>query len=162
MNFGMYPLQAVVMILKGMPKSISSEVTLNEAGVDKTGIITLQYDGGSLASLSYSSETQDGDNFLFIRGTKGTLKIPDNFWCPTSLVMYDGEVKEFSLPKVKNSEKFNYGNSQGLTYEAQCFRECLLKGHKECPLMRHKDSEIIMTICKTIHDKAGITYTPGM
>ncbi|XP_012934637.1 trans-1,2-dihydrobenzene-1,2-diol dehydrogenase [Aplysia californica] len=158
MDIGLYPFQAANMVFKGKPQSIKSELTLNEQGVDKSGAVILNYGSGRMASLTFSAETQGGDNCLFIRGTKGTIQVPNPFWCSDQVILPSGEVKKFPLPHVDNPEKFNFFNCEGLTYEAQAVRECLLKGLKESPVVPHEDSETNMYILQQVLDQHGIKY----
>ena len=47
-------------------------------------------------------------------------------WCPTQIIV-NGENHDFPLPTAPLET--NYPNSQGMTYEIQSVRECLLKGY---------------------------------
>jgi len=64
-------------------------------------------------------------NEAYICGTKGMIKVPDTFWCPTQVELPNGTVKT-SLPKLKH--EVNFINSAGLSYEAAEARNCILKG----------------------------------
>jgi len=157
MDIGLYTVQAANLVFKGKPLKVTSDLSKFDSGVDKTGSMTLTYDNGRFATLVYSAESQGGDNYLYIRGTKGTIKIPDFFWCPLEVSVL-GSVKQFPLPEVKNADKLNFPNSQGFCHEAQAVRECLLKGWTEHPLMSHQDSEDIMYILTTVLGQHGIKY----
>jgi len=159
LDIGLYAVQAANLVFKGKPLNVQSDMSLDEeTGVDKTGVITLRYPNGCFASLVFSSETQGGNNSLVFRGTKGNFEITNNFWCADEVKLPNGEIKKFPLPDVKNEVKFNYGNSQGLTYEAQAVRECLLKGAIESREMPHEDSETIMYICQQALNQHGVKY----
>jgi len=151
--------QAANLVFKGKPEAVTSDLSKDkDTGVDKTGSVILRYPGGCFATLTFSSETQPGTNFMYVRGTKGSIMIPDNFWCPDRLVLPSGETLECPLPDVKFAEKFNFMNSQGLTYEAQAVRENLLKGNIESKEMSHADSEAVSYICQEVLKQHGITY----
>jgi len=158
MDIGLYTVQAANLVFKGKPLKVTSEVSKFESGVDKTGNITLTYDNGCFASLVFSAESQGGDNYFYIRGTKGTMKIPDFFWCPLEVIVPGGQVKKFPLPDVENSDKLIFPNSQGFCHEARAVREALQKGWKEHPLMTHQDSEDIMYILNTVLAQHDIRY----
>ncbi len=50
------------------------------------------------------------------------------FVCPTSLIT-PTETLHFPLPKaLPGANKFNYPNSEGLSYEAQEVRKCIKNG----------------------------------
>ena len=53
-------------------------------GVDEFAAITLKYSGQRVAQLSCSVGV-DLVNDALVVGTKGTLKLPSPFWCPTKL-----------------------------------------------------------------------------
>ena len=60
----------------------------NIAGVDEFASITLKYSGERVAQLSCSIGV-DLINEAVVYGTKGMLKLPRTFWCPTKLETSD-------------------------------------------------------------------------
>ena len=56
---------------------------------------------------------------------KRTFKIPEFAWCPTKLILPNGELFQTNLPE---SEKTNFFNSVGLRYEADEARKAILHG----------------------------------
>ncbi|KAL5497634.1 hypothetical protein EMCRGX_G014143, partial [Ephydatia muelleri] len=100
---------------------------LAETGVDEFAAITLKYSGERVAQLT-STVGLNLKMDAVVVGTKGTLRLPFPFWCPSSLVTPTGTL-EFPLPKC--SKPMNFPNSEGLSYEANEIRACLLKGVKE-------------------------------
>ncbi len=55
------------------------------------------------------------------------IQFPDTFWSADKLETSDGIMK-FPLPSGKPQLEFNWLNSCGLSYEAQCVRECINAG----------------------------------
>ncbi|BFZ05317.1 hypothetical protein BsWGS_08356 [Bradybaena similaris] len=158
LDLGIYVVQAANLVFKGKPEKIIAECSKADSGVDKTGTVILRYPGDKFASLTYSTEGAGGANSFAIRGKKGNVVIPDLFWCPNRVVLPDNSVKYFELPKVEDGATFNFTNSQGLAYEAQGVRDCLLKGLKESPYVSHSDIETIHYIMQEILNQFGIKY----
>jgi dihydrodiol dehydrogenase / D-xylose 1-dehydrogenase (NADP) len=158
LDLGVYVVQAANLIFKGRPDQIIAEGSKTDSGVDKTAVIILKYPGNKFASLKYSIETAAGANSLTIRGTKGNIVIPDCFWCPNRVILQDNSVKYFELPKVDNEKSFTFLHSQGLVYEANGVRDCLLEGLKESPLISHDDIETIHYIMQEVLNQLGVTY----
>lgn len=133
-------------------------------GVDDTVTVILRYPGGLQASFSCSITTELSNTLsvfgtkgkVEVRGpwpeghpgpgTRGarctgdplpvatlSSQIPPTMWSPTELVV-NGVSSKFPLPKVADSETFNFVNSIGLVYEAQHVRQCLLQGELGKPL----------------------------
>jgi hypothetical protein len=57
------------------------------------------------------------ENYIF--------KLPDHSWCPTEIVLANGEKHKEPLPYV---EGMNFYNSVGLRFEAEAAREAIAKG----------------------------------
>ncbi|XP_038074045.1 trans-1,2-dihydrobenzene-1,2-diol dehydrogenase-like [Patiria miniata] len=133
------------MVFGEAPLSCKTTGTLTDSGVDETTATTLLFPNKAVATLSTSTVVKL-PNEVEIRGTKGHIKVPCPFWCPTKLEVTTSigeadlktELYEFPLPKADNS--FLHVNSAGFRYEAECVRQCLMKGLKECPTARLKES----------------------
>ncbi|KAK3727698.1 hypothetical protein RRG08_032655 [Elysia crispata] len=159
-NMGCYPIMiADYLFPNGPPETISAVGNVKEGGVDRSGVICIKYPGDKLASLTFSNQTHFGFNRMTIRGTKGLIMIPDFFWSPTKIILPDNEEKTFELPKVNHPEKFRYFCGEGLTYQIQNFRECLLKGLVESPNVTHKTSESISYITQEVLNQLGVKFT---
>lgn len=105
------------------------------------------------------------------------------FVCPETLITPDGTLN-FPLPHVAAESKFNYPNSQGLSYEAQEIRECIkngnsnklfcrnlrkvgkhpiftciyLTGLKESPKLPLRESILIADIMEAARTQLGVFY----
>nr|XP_053649377.1 trans-1,2-dihydrobenzene-1,2-diol dehydrogenase-like [Cherax quadricarinatus] len=76
-------------------------------------------------------------------------------WCPESFESPSGKYESL-LPKSNHS--FNFGNSQGLMYEAVEVRRCIKEGLLESPGMSHEESLTIAEIMEQIRRQVGVKY----
>jgi dihydrodiol dehydrogenase / D-xylose 1-dehydrogenase (NADP) len=81
----------------------------------------------------------------------------ETFWCPTSLIDIDGQIKEWPLPEQKLG-KFEYRNSCGLRYEAEEMRQCIEKGLFECEVVSREESLLIARIQDKIRRQIGAKF----
>ncbi|KAL7384869.1 hypothetical protein ABVT39_010469 [Epinephelus coioides] len=124
LDLGIYSLQFILMVFNGeRPESIHATGHCIDTGVDGTAVMVLKFSGNRLA-ISTCSITTTLSCEAVISGTKGTIKIPNHMWCPTSLEVNGKEV-QFPLPEP--DMPLNFKNSTGLRYEAEEVRHCLLK-----------------------------------
>ena len=88
-------------------------------------------------------------------GTKGTARLPFPFWCPTKLVVAlasDGQAavaeegREFPLPRVPGSERFNFVNSEDFAYQIEEANRCLRAGELQSPRLTHEDNLAILRV----------------
>jgi len=155
MDFGCYLVMFSTMIFNGQrPESVHAIGKLNEDGVDIMDCITLKYKNDAVAQLMMSAEVAMAQRVL-VMGTKGQLEVPRIFNSATKVIINSKEITH-PLPECK--EQLHYPNQHGLLYEIQCVRDCLLKGHKECPLMTLEHSEVIMEIMDEIRRQVGVVY----
>lgn len=98
--------------------------TLTPSGADDWAQIVLEYGPEQRAILYYDSRTwlpQSG----FVAFDGGHVQLPNYFWCPERLVVWEGKTwydneqnrKELHFP-LKDDRFFNYNHSSGLRYEA--------------------------------------------
>ena len=90
-----------------------------------------------------------------VYGSKGSMTIPDPFWCSTKLETPSGTL-DFPLPEAKIP--FNYTNSAGLRYEAQHLRECLQKGLAESPVISLDETLLLAELMEEIRKQVGVEY----
>jgi len=125
LDLGVYCLQFACLAYNNeMPESIKASGSLNANGVDTSMSAILTYKGNRTATIM-SNALVKLPNEAYICGTKGMIKVPETFWCPTKVELPSGTVNT-SLPKLKN--EVNFTNSAGLSYEAAEARNCILKG----------------------------------
>ena len=90
-----------------------------------------------------------------VYGSKGSMTIPDPFWCSTKLETPSGTL-DFPLPEAKIP--FNYTTSAGLRYEAQHLRECLLKGLTESPVISLDETLLLAELMESVRKQVGVDY----
>ncbi len=85
LDIGIYPINFISMIYDGMkPESIHTSGWLTPTGVDELAAVTLKYPGERVAQLTCTT-CLALPNEAIVVGTKGMLKLPSPFWCPTKL-----------------------------------------------------------------------------
>lgn len=155
LDIGVYTLQLAQFVFgPSLPESVVAQGELNESGVDSSASITLKYKGGKTATVCTHSRVRL-PNEAFIVGTKGTIKILDPFWCPTSIITPE-KTQEFILPTA--SKPFNFNNSAGLRYEAMEVRRCLKQGLLESPKISHEESLVLAQLEDEIRSQLGVRY----
>ncbi|XP_049904493.1 trans-1,2-dihydrobenzene-1,2-diol dehydrogenase-like [Epinephelus moara] len=155
LDLGIYSLQFILMVFNGeRPESIHATGHCIDTGVDGTAVMVLKFSGNRLA-ISTCSITTTLSCEAVISGTKGTIKIPNHMWCPTSLEVNGKEV-HFPLPEP--DMPLNFKNSTGLRYEAEEVRHCLLKGLKESPGMPWAHSSLSAELIDEARRQMGVTY----
>lgn len=157
MDIGLYTLQLTSLAFGHQrPLQIKAVGHVNEHGADVCETISLLYSNNGMASLN-TSILQTLDNFAYVVGTKGVIKIESPFWCPTKMVLPNGELYEVPLPGMTKGP-YNFGNSEGLQYEAQEVRRCLKAGLKESPLITLDESILLAEIRDEIRKQVGVTF----
>ncbi|ODM97442.1 Trans-1,2-dihydrobenzene-1,2-diol dehydrogenase [Orchesella cincta] len=156
LDIGVYNIQFVSLVMGGQkPEKIIATGTMNEHGVDDSSSTTLIYPNGVTATIVTNGRCKmECDACVY--GTKGFLKLPKTFWCPTTLITSDVS-EDFELPKLKN-RTVNGRNGEGLAYEAEEVRRCLTKGLLESPLMTLDESLLIAEIMESIRKQIGVVY----
>lgn len=155
LDLGIYCLQFVFMVYNGeRPQSIQATGHRIDTGVDETVILVLKFSGNRMAVCTCSISMLLTNDAVII-GTKGTIKVPDHMWCPTTLEV-NGKKKQFPLPEP--SLPLNFTNSTGLRYEAQEVRECLLNGLKESIRMPWKHSGLLAEVIDEARRQIGVSY----
>ena len=152
---GVYVINFATMVFGGeRPQSIHASGWLAETGVDDFAAITLKYSGERVAQLTSTIGLNLKMDAVVV-GTKGTLRLPFPFWSPSELDTPMGTL-QFPLPKC--SKRMNYRNSEGLAYEADGVRACLLKGAKESEQMTLSHSQIVADIMDEVMSQLGVIY----
>uniref|UniRef100_A0A1X7UZZ8 Trans-1,2-dihydrobenzene-1,2-diol dehydrogenase n=1 Tax=Amphimedon queenslandica TaxID=400682 RepID=A0A1X7UZZ8_AMPQE len=155
LDIGVYAINFTSMVFGGeKPEKIHAEGTLSDEGTDNLAAVTITYPGGRIAQLSISIKA-DLPCEAFVYGTKGQLKVPKWFWCPTKLETPEG-TKEFPLPKPY--QPTNFANSEGMCYEAEEVRRCLQEGKKESDIMTLNETQLVADIMDDIMKQLGVIY----
>lgn len=156
MDIGVYCVQFALMVFDGeRPESIQASGFCLDTGVDEAMVVTLTFSRNRIAVCICSVAAQLPNEAVIV-GTKGSIKIPANMWCPTSLVV-NGKEEEYPLPQP--SLPLNFVNSTGMRYEAEEVRQCLLKGLKESSRMSLSDSALLMEVMDEARRQVGVLYS---
>ena len=151
---GVYVLGFASIVFGGEPESIHACGQLTEEGTDELAAMTLVYKGGRIAQLTCGTAYKIPSEAV-VCGTKGEIKIPKPFWCPTVLETPNGR-KEYPLPEP--ALPLNYVNSTGLRYEAEEVRKCLKEGRKESELMPHRETLLVAKMMEEVMKQIGVVY----
>ncbi|KAG7463951.1 hypothetical protein MATL_G00182060 [Megalops atlanticus] len=137
------------------PESVQATGVCLDSGVDGTTVVTLKFSRNRTAVCTCSI-TMQLTNDAVIVGSKGTIRVPTNMWCPTSLVV-NGKEKQYPLPEP--GQQLNFLHSTGLSYEAEEVRKCLLKGLRESSQMPLSDSALLAEIMDEARRQVGVVYS---
>lgn len=153
-DLGIYPIQLATMVFNNeKPIKITADASLSDQGVDLNGCITLTYKNGGKAVLIYSTLFQGKKNSAIIYGSKGTIEIDETFWCAVSANLPSGKITN-EIPR--GPVPYNFTNSGGLRYEADCVKTCLEAGKLECSEVTFTDSQAIYHIIDEVVRQTGI------
>lgn len=154
LDLGVYVIQLSQWCFGRAPIDIKATGQLNEDGCDIDMQAVLTYSDGGVARIATSALRQL-TNVAVIRGTKGTIRVPD-FWCPTAVTAIDGSEKTWTLPVGKH--EFNFKNSAGLSFEAEEVRRCVRAGLTQSDSVTHNNSLVIARIEDSIRKQIGVVY----
>lgn len=150
LDIGIYPVFLAISIL-GKPVEVRATMKPFDTGVDEQCAITFKFANGEIASL-YSTFAADTPVAAVISGTTGRIHMRNRFHNVTAtlaLVRKDESPNE--LP-VHREEGFGY------QFEARHVGECLRQGLMESPVMRHRDSLLLMETLDRIRNACGVKY----
>nr|XP_022340348.1 trans-1,2-dihydrobenzene-1,2-diol dehydrogenase-like [Crassostrea virginica]XP_022340349.1 trans-1,2-dihydrobenzene-1,2-diol dehydrogenase-like [Crassostrea virginica]XP_022340350.1 trans-1,2-dihydrobenzene-1,2-diol dehydrogenase-like [Crassostrea virginica]XP_022340351.1 trans-1,2-dihydrobenzene-1,2-diol dehydrogenase-like [Crassostrea virginica] len=153
-DLGIYVIQMATLLFNNeKPVRITADASLTDQGVDQNGCIVLTYKNGGKAVLVYSTLFHGGKNSATVFGTKGTIKIDDTFWCPLEASLPSGKI---SNEIARGPVPYNFLNSGGLRFEADCVKECLEAGKLECSEVSFADSQAIYNIIDEVVKQTGM------
>ncbi|XP_010877266.1 trans-1,2-dihydrobenzene-1,2-diol dehydrogenase [Esox lucius] len=156
LDIGIYCLQFICMVYNGeKPECIQATGVCLDTGVDEGMVVTLKFSRNRMAVFTCSIAVTL-PNEASIIGTKGTIRVPQHMWCPTSLVVNG---KETTYPLPDPYLPLNFINSTGMRYEAEEVRQCLLKGLKESPRMSNTDSLLLAEVMDEARRQVGVVYS---
>lgn len=154
LDLGVYTIQVCLWAFRAEPTKIVAKGKLNEEGVDMEVETEMHFPNGGIAKMK-TSALRKLDNDAVIRGTKGSITLPD-FWCPVSLTDVDGSVKQYPLPKSPRT--FIFQNSCGLRYESEEVRRCIQAGRLQSASVPHSESLLIARIQDEIRKQIGVQF----
>jgi len=156
LGVGCYCTMLSMFVFKEKPLKILATGFFNKYETDDTASVTFTYSGDRMFQFLQSASL-NLENKAIIYGTQGQISLPSFFWCPTDIVTSSGP-QTFPLPSHGDNIKFNYPHSEGLAYEAQCVRDCIVSGKTECPLMPLNESITMAEINDEIRKQLGVRY----
>ncbi|GAV02693.1 hypothetical protein RvY_13227 [Ramazzottius varieornatus] len=170
MDLGIYCIQFAMMVYGNeMPEEILTSVVKSHEGVDLTLALILKYKGGRIAQLTSTIVARikceaaiygDGQDNPALRGPNGRIEeasitLPHPFWSATDLITPAGR-EHFPLPAIEIPTVYPHG--QGMRYEIDETRRCVLAGDIESPGFTHQDSITLAKIVDLILKKIDISY----
>lgn len=147
LDVGIYPILFSNYMLNDIPNNINAIAKFTRTNVDETDVITLQYEEGTLASLTCSISS-DTDNTAVIYGEKGKIVIP-TFWMAKEAFLYIEDKVETYIDEYKEA---------GYKYEIEEANECIIKNYLESNIASHKMTLDLAKIMDEIRDKIGLRY----
>lgn len=162
LDVGVYTINLATMLFGGQrPVKVYAQGHTLPSGVDDLAAMTLTYSGGGIAQLTCSI-SHDMPCDAVICGTKGELRLPHPFWCPTRLdtpqgvYEKEGVAKHFPLPEPHLPG--NYPNATGLRYEAEEVYRCVRGGRRESDVMPLEESLIVAEIVEEVMKQLNVIY----
>ena len=149
LDMGIYALTFSCDIFGYEPDEVISALKYGPTGVDFTDAIILKYKNGCFADLSASFEFST-DNYGFVIGTKGVIKMGPWFHCSRSAELTDnsGNTEVFDGSFICN----------GYEYEILEVQKCLDAGVLESTLVPHSETTAIMRLMDEIRRNNGLFY----
>ena len=149
LDVGVYTLNFALMHFGNKIAKKNSVVHLTETGVDGQNVLVLSYDDGRMANLTSGIYGLSDRQGIFY-GSKGWMAV-DNINDPLEINVYD-ENREL-IKKVSVPEQIN-----GYEYEVLETIDCIKKGMRECPSMKHEDTLEVMRLMDEFREEWGVRY----
>ena len=147
LDIGIYPIFGALSTL-GIPKNIEASATYFENGVDSSCDMVFEYDNNTKAYLK-STLLEDTPTHAIFHCEKGTLKINNQFHCPSTVTVT-------SNGKEKLTD-FNY-KTIGYNYEIIHFNELLRQGKTESNIMTFQFSQQLIKILDDVRNIINLHY----
>lgn len=149
LDVGVYTLNFALMHFGNRIVKKQSVVHLTETGVDGQNVITLSYEDGRLAILNSGIYGLSDRQGIFY-GSEGFMVI-ENINNPQEIKIYNTKrelCRTIPLPEQVN----------GYEYEILETIDCIQKGQRECPSMRHEDTLEVMEMMDSLRKEWGVRY----
>ena len=149
LDVGIYPLNFALMHFGNKIVKTQSTAILTETGVDGQNAITLSYEDNRMAVLTSGMYGLSDRQGIFY-GSEGWMVV-ENVNNPQEVKVYNQSrelIQTVSMPK----------QISGYEYEIQETIECIQKGEKECPSMKHKDTLEVMRLMDGFRKEWGVRY----
>jgi len=124
LDMGIYPIALTNLFAQGQITKLEVDATFAPSGVED--FLKMEFQFSNLTAALITSYKEHLPNTAYIRGSEGTIKIP-NFWSAGECILYqDGEI----------SEVFNDGrHGSGFEFQIESFSQNILNGEKESSVM---------------------------
>ncbi|MCH5256444.1 MAG: Gfo/Idh/MocA family oxidoreductase [Lachnospiraceae bacterium] len=149
LDVGVYTLNFALMHFGNKIAKKHSFAQLTETGVDGQNVMILSYEDGRMANLTSGIYGLSDRQGIFY-GSKGWMVV-DNINDPLEIKVYDENrilVKEVRVPEQIN----------GYEYEVLETIDCIKKGLRECPSMKHEDTLEVMRLMDGFRSEWGVKY----
>lgn len=146
-DIGIYTIYPMV-VLFGKPKTVKAIGYRLDSGVDGSGTVVFEYEGGMQATVLYS-KISSSDLGTQVQGEEGTLclekiNIPRHLTFKSTL----GEVQDLSAEHCGND----------YFYEARDFMDLIVQGKREHEINSHTHSLLVMEILDEVRRQIGLVY----
>jgi len=149
LDLGVYQISISQWVMRKNPVSFSVKGFLGETNVDEMLAVNLQYDDGAISQFSCNLLSKNENSFM-IYGSKGHIKIHDNFWAAIKATLNLND-KEMTITKpVKAS---------GFEYQIEEATSCIINKDLESLIMPHSQSLANMELMDGIRKKIGLKYS---
>ncbi|MCH5250200.1 MAG: Gfo/Idh/MocA family oxidoreductase [Lachnospiraceae bacterium] len=149
LDVGIYTLNFALMHFGNNIVDKHSVVHMTNTGVDGQNVMVLSYEDGSMANLTSGIYGLSDRQGVFY-GSKGWMVV-DNINNPLRADVYDSNSN--LLKTVTMPEQIN-----GYEYEVLETIDCIKKGLRECPSMKHEDTLEVMSIMDEFRSEWGVLY----
>ena len=144
LDVGIYPL-ALATYLFGQPQSVSAEAELSKTGIDAAGSYVLEFANGVSAKLSSSINKMES-NTAVIRGTEGSLRLPEDWWLMEKITLNGDSEIDCSY------------ECDAYSFQVQDVCDSLLKGDLQSTEVPHEWTRNIMRLLDDIRAQIGVVY----
>lgn len=173
LDIGIYPVAAA---LWAFPNQAATEVKViggvtmdnSEGGglIDTHGMVSLGFEGGQSASLSYSMVNTTPEEVI-LSGTSGYIRIHGPAHCPQKFSVhrlagrsYEEEVFEekYELIETLPGCEFCHPGSEGFVHEIRAVEEAIAAGKQECDEYTWADSLRVTEIMDQVRSELDVIY----
>ena len=149
LDLGVYPI-SLAMLLLGRPTAVSAQATMSESGVDEQVAVTLEFDGGALASL-FASYVAASPIEAHVVGSQGRLHLHAPMHHPQrfDVIRADG-IDSVHVPY----------DGVGYQFEVAEVHRALAAGETESPKRPLGETLAVMHVLDEARAQIGLVY-PG-
>lgn len=150
LDLGIYPLSIISMIMKSQqPEKVTSLVNRASTGVDAEAAFQMHFPGGEMAHGMCSMHTRL-DNFCFVMGPEGTLRLGPDFHGAKDL--------RLQRPGHVEAWRFDYAPGENFRPQIEAVHGYLNEGLLESPVMRLDESIGLAEWMDGLREEWGIRY----